>query len=69
MIVFPFLFGILMRKSICWFYRYQNVSSMILLNIFFLSLILSVIDFNLSSMSMGVLMIFLYIKMYNYKLK
>ena len=42
---------------------------MILLNIFFLSLILSVIDFNLSSMFMGVLMIFLYIKMYNYKLK
>lgn len=69
MIVLPFLFGFLIRKSIYWFYRYQNVSSMMLLSILFLSLILSVLDFNLSSIPIGVLMIYLYMKSHNCKLK
>ena len=69
MIVLPFLFGFLIRKSIYWFYRYQNVSSMMLLSILFLSLILSVLDFNLSSIPIGILMIYLYMKSHNCKLK
>lgn len=67
-IFIPFFIGLIFRKTIIWLYKYRNFYSFAIVYIMFLIMILSVLDFNFTSMPMAILLMFLIYKSHNYKI-